>query len=203
MNNLPGCTSLQGFALTQAHSGFAEQGSKSTSCKQLTQLQLGQERLRETERERGIGVESRVSGEGQQPGRKQDTPRAFFFFQGKYMDIEFDYKGDPVGGLISNCKWLYLISLINKHLHIHMLLRTMYTLHAPQDLLEKVTTYMQMKSIFTHMPCSISKSRVVSQSEGERNFHIFYQLLVGASVDVLRKSQLLHNSISNVTAICC
>ena len=27
-----------------------------------------------------------------------------FYFQGKYMDIEFDFKGDPVGGVITNCK---------------------------------------------------------------------------------------------------
>lgn len=24
--------------------------------------------------------------------------------QGKYMDIEFDFKGDPVGGVITNCE---------------------------------------------------------------------------------------------------
>ena len=24
--------------------------------------------------------------------------------QGKYMDIEFDFKGDPVGGAITNCE---------------------------------------------------------------------------------------------------
>lgn len=29
------------------------------------------------------------------------------FVQGKYMDIEFDYKGDPVGGVITNCELMY------------------------------------------------------------------------------------------------
>lgn len=38
-------------------------------------------------------------------GGKRKTAKAFsgLSMQGKYMDIEFDFKGSPLGGVITNC----------------------------------------------------------------------------------------------------
>uniref|UniRef100_A0A8D3CE73 Myosin Ic, paralog b n=1 Tax=Scophthalmus maximus TaxID=52904 RepID=A0A8D3CE73_SCOMX len=62
---------------------------------------------------------------------------------GKYMDVQFDFKGAPVGGHIIN----YLLE----------------------------------------------KSRVVHQNHGERNFHIFYQMIEGGEEDLLRRMGLERN----------
>ena len=51
-----------------------------------------------------------------------------------------------------------------------------------------ICTYMY---VCVHFAFSLTQSRVVGQNPGERNFHIFYQLLGGATADVLRKLEQL------------
>ncbi|XP_071449354.1 unconventional myosin-Ia-like [Hetaerina americana] len=62
---------------------------------------------------------------------------------GKCLDVEFDFKGEPLGGTVTN----YLLE----------------------------------------------KSRVTKQAQGERNFHIFYQLLTGADIQLLKSLKLQRN----------
>lgn len=59
---------------------------------------------------------------------------------GKYMELEFDFKADPIGG--------------------------------------KITTYL------------LEKSRVIQRSEEERTFHIFYQLVRGATPEIREYTKL-------------
>jgi myosin heavy subunit len=49
----------------------------------------------------------------------------------------------------------------------------------------------------------LEKSRIVSQAPGERNYHVFYYLLVGADAELKKKLKLLDiNEYSYLAQVC-
>ena len=76
-----------------------------------------------------------------------------FFFQGKYIEVSFDFKGDTTGGAISNCK--YLLHFKNTSIVLQLLLSRF----------PKTTSHLEQMFSFTSRLLSIfmlSKQRQVS-----------------------------------------
>ena len=76
-----------------------------------------------------------------------------WYFQGKYIEVSFDFKGDTTGGAISNCK--YLLDFKNTSIVLQLLLSRF----------PKTTSHLEQMFSFTSRLLSIfmlSKQRQVS-----------------------------------------
>ena len=63
------------------------------------------------------------------------------------MDIEFDYKGDPVGGIISNCELIGWFTLRQEHRLTDCIFSLFLVLSLTKDLLEKVSAVLTSQSL--------------------------------------------------------
>ena len=117
---------------------------------------------------------------------------------GKYMDMQFNYNGDPIGGVITD----YLLEKVRVSVHVCMgvwvwcvwaLLFTSWS----HSCCRCFCSPNPNTHICTHTHMRVcEQSRVVHQTEGERNFHIFYQLLFGADDAVLQRLSLTRDTSS-------
>ncbi|XP_024083277.1 unconventional myosin-Ia isoform X2 [Cimex lectularius] len=119
-----------------------ESGSGKTESTKLVLQFLSAQRctmVRDPIRERIAHISPILEAFGNAKTARNDNSSRF----GLYLELEFDYKGDPLGATITN----YLLE----------------------------------------------KSRITTQLSGDRNFHIFYQLITGADIHLLKCLKLQRN----------